>query len=315
MEVIWPGYDDKYNDYGYVTIENFDDIPEIPEQGYSSFKHHSAALVHLNYGKPYIISCGGGYFPPTNKCFGLNLRSGSWESLPSMNYPRKDFELLQMGQAGEGLIAIGGAGPGNPLIEIFNKDFNMWTSMPQWNGPFNELSGHCAVIIGDTQIMIIGNDDWNSRNTSMILDISTGMWTKTAPIPNARKRGHACFHAKINFEMGVLVTGGTEGEIDPNDVYPATSTDFYHIETDTWISLANVSHPVEGHQMVMLEGPHGGPSIIGGRYELFLETGPEIHMRNEIQTYLDLDDKWFCCVPQLYYKRSRFTAVNYPAIW
>ena len=106
-----------------------------------------------------------------------------------------------------------------------------------------------------------------------------------------------------------MVTGGTEGAIDPNDYYPASVTDFYQIEKDSWISLANTSFPVENHQMVIYDGK---PTIIGGEYELFLRD-LEIdgrHMRDHVQIFEGYtNDRWYCCIPQLYYKRSKFAAV------
>ena len=104
VEIIWPGYDDHFDDSGYVTIHNFDPIPDIPEQSYGSFWFHSAVLLEDDI----IMSCGGG-FPATKKCFGLNLRSGSWKPMASMNFARNDLELVKVDN---GIMAIGGAAPG-----------------------------------------------------------------------------------------------------------------------------------------------------------------------------------------------------------
>ena len=85
VEVMWPGYDDGFDDYGYVTIGDFDPVPDIPEQSYGSFWYTSAVLLN----DTMIMACGGGY-PATNKCFGLDLVSGSWVALPPMNYARSE---------------------------------------------------------------------------------------------------------------------------------------------------------------------------------------------------------------------------------
>ena len=45
VEVMWPGYDDGFDDSGYVTIGDFDPIPDIPEQSYGSFWYTSAVLL------------------------------------------------------------------------------------------------------------------------------------------------------------------------------------------------------------------------------------------------------------------------------
>ena len=80
VETIWPSYDDKVYD-SYVTIDDFDPIPEIPELvDYGS--HWYSSAVQLD--KDLILSCGGGpggssIVPPepftlgtaTEKCFGV----------------------------------------------------------------------------------------------------------------------------------------------------------------------------------------------------------------------------------------------------
>ena len=301
VEIIWPGYDDHYDDYGYVTIDDFDPIPEIPEQSYGSFWYHSAVLLD---GNDLIMSCGcGGGYPSMKKCFGLDLRTGTWKPMAPMNFARNNLELVKVGH---GIMAIGGNAPGEALIEVFNEDFNFWTPMPQWTGPFHVLSGHCAVSLNDHQIMVIGHS-----GISVIFDIVTGNWKNTKPIPNPRTGQHACLLATIKGIKGILVTGGTEGRIDPNDIYPASIADFYQIENDSWASIANTSLAVQDHQMVLYDGMK--PAIIGGEYELYLpEEMDRIHMRNNVQTYQESNDRWFCCVPQMNYKRSKFTAVLVP---
>ena len=183
--------------------------------------------------------------------------------------------------------------------------------MPQWNGPFDQsgLSRHCAVAIDDHLVMVIGGA-WTSStlSTSMILDVNTGEWKNTAPNPNPRG-SHACLGTTINGIFGVLVTGGTDFHSDPNDYYPGSQVDFYQIEMDSWITLANSSFPVYEHQMVMYENQ---PTIIGGEYETFLR---EIevdgyHKRDHVQIYEESENRWFCCIPSMNYKRSKFVAVS-----
>ena len=299
VEIIWPGYDDGYDNYGYVTMDNFDPIPEIPEQSYGSF-WYSSAVVDNNL----ILSCGGG-FPPTKKCFGLDLLSGTWRPMAPMTVARNDHTLVKLNN---GILAIGGASLGETLIEIYNRDFDFWTAMPQWTGLLDSISGHCSVAINNFEIMIIGDRTGNTFNTSVIFNVNTGEWTNTAPIPNPRY-AHACVLTNINGISGVLVTGGSDFHSAANDYYPASQTDFYQIELDSWISLANSTYPVEEHQMVMYEGK---PTIIGGEYEIFLRD-VEVdgrHMRDHVQIYQEEEDRWFCCLPTMNYKRSKFSAVK-----
>ena len=191
VEIIWPGYDDAFDDSGYVTIGNFDPIPEIPEQSFGSFWYHSAVLVDNNL----ILSCGGG-FPATNKCFGLDLQSGRWRPMAAMTVARTDHKLVKLNN---GILAIGGASPGETLIEIYNRDFDFWTAMPDWTGPLDSLSGHCAVAINDHEILITGDKRGLTFNTSVIFNVNTGTgeWTNTTPIPNPRY-AYACVLTSIN---------------------------------------------------------------------------------------------------------------------
>ena len=153
--------------------------------------------------------------------------------------------------------------------------------------------------------MVIGGSE---IETSKILDIRTGVWEDTSANPNPR-RGHACVLYKLNGTQGVMITGGTDFHIDPNDYYPGTVADFYQIETDTWIHLPNTSFPVENHQMVIYEGK---PTIIGGEYETFLRD-VEIdgfHKRDHVQIFEGSGrNPWSCCVPSMNHKRSKFAAV------
>ena len=105
---------------------------------------------------------------------------------------------------------------------------------------------------------------------------------------------------------------------DPNDYYPGTVADswiiipwadFYQLDTDTWIGLANSSFPGSWHQMVLYKDK---PTIIGGEYELFEREveADGYHKRDHVQVYNPDTDRWFCCVPSMSYKRSKFAAVK-----
>ena len=202
VEVMWPGYDDGFDDSGYVTIGNFDLLPDIPEQSYGSFWYSSAVLMNDSM----IMACGGGY-PATNKCFGLNLVSGSWATLPSMNYARTEssYALVRLIDT-DMILALGGGAE----IEVYDPERNahFWYPMPQWSG--RRFVRHCAVALDDHQVMVVGAlfpGNYHDPMVSMILDIQTGKWRDTAPIPNPRQ-SLACVLTTIGNEAGVMVTGG-----------------------------------------------------------------------------------------------------------
>ena len=91
------------------------------------------------------------------------------------------------------------------------------------------------------------------------------------------------------------------------------------METDSWIQLANSSQSVWDHQMATLGTK---AVIIGGNY---IAVEPEDwrmdedHKRNTVQTFnlppygpYHPPNTWSCCVPQMNFKRSRFSAVSVP---
>ena len=102
--------------------------------------------------------------------------------MASMNFPRTfGFSLVTVGNV---ILAIGSGGNEGTLIEVYGRDLDSWTPMPQWNGPYQVLDRHCAVSINDHQLMIIGGISY--MNVSRILDINTGEWKNTATSPTPR---------------------------------------------------------------------------------------------------------------------------------
>ena len=345
VETIWPSYSyqhfffrDTLNYFDYVTINDFDPIPEIPELGFGSHWYSSAVQLDTNL----ILSCGGGpggssvdppipftYGTATEKCFGLDLVTGTWKPMASMNYARtENFTLVSVDH---GVLAIGGVRSGLPLIEIYNRDFDVWTPMPQWNDPNDPyLTGHCAVAIDDHQIMVIGCTDWGgyARNvTSKILDINTGKWRDTAPYAEqGNTMNQACLATTVNGIPGVMVTGGLQRIGDDHVSIPAHTSNktlFYQIETDSWITLADTRYPVYNHQMVLFGNDFAYPTrIIGGEYTTFsqcdnanlVDCHIEYHKRDNVQPYVEYyipgKDSWGWYSWYMNYKRSKFAAVS-----
>ena len=61
--------------------------------------------------------------------------------------------------------------------------------------------------------MVIGGGSSLSMSTSMILDIRTGIWTKTNPFPTPRY-AHACLLTEVDGVIGVMVTGKNDHAIN-----------------------------------------------------------------------------------------------------
>ena len=196
VEVIWPGYDDGFDDSGYVVTGLFDPLPDISEYvSYGSFWYSSSVLLD-----DLIMTCGGGY-PGMKKCFGLDLNTGSWSEMAEMNYGRTEGQFLV--KVGNGVLAIGGSS--SLEIEIYNRDFDIWMQIQYWELS-QSISRHCMVALDEFQVMVIGGSYPLSMSTSMILDIPTGVWTITEPIPTPRY-AHACLLTEVDGVVGVMVTG------------------------------------------------------------------------------------------------------------
>ena len=80
---------------------------------------------------------------------------------------------------------------------------------------------------------------------------------------------------------------------------------------ERWILHADSSPQTtySSYSFLILDGK---PTIIGGEYEIFLRD-VEVdgrHMRDHVQIYQEEEDRWFCCLPSMNYKRSKFSAVK-----
>ena len=191
VEVIWPGYDDGYDDSGYAVTGIFDPLPDVSGLvSYGSFWYSSSVLLD----EDLIMTCGGGY-PGMKNCFGLDLNTGYWSEMAEMNHGRTEGQFLV--KVGNGVMAIGGSS--SLEIEIYNRDFDVWMKMTDWELQ-QSMYHHCTVALDEFQVMVIG------RDSSIILDIRTGIWTKTEPIPTPRY-AHACLLTEVNGVVGVMVTG------------------------------------------------------------------------------------------------------------
>ena len=126
VETWWPGYSRDntstsllFGDYlrfpEYSTIGSFDPIP-IDQEAWMNIdgtgnvaRHAFISGVQLN--ENLILACGGGFYSRraveltgeygpdySNKCLGLDLMSGTWKSMGSMNH-RRIMTLLKVGNS------------------------------------------------------------------------------------------------------------------------------------------------------------------------------------------------------------------------
>ena len=308
VETLWPGFGHDYGrgyHNGYIVDDLFDPFPGINIYGHAA----------TNLNSTMIIVCGG------DECHGLDLITGSWVTLPPMNYARNYLSLVTLGNH---VVAVGGANTKD--LEIFDPASNSWINI--WPMP-EQRSGQCTVVVDEYHIILIGDLTGANMNLTTMLDTLTGVWTRLPDIPIGRYGGHACIKTAVDFslpeesrEVGVMVTGGQDGHSSANDLWPGKAVEFLSLETYTWRRLADSSYSQWDHSMTILEShpPISGfrfdaPLILGGEYEVQDDDGrPETHQRNYVQTFLgnssDWPNEWDCCVPQLKWKRSMFSAVR-----
>ena len=240
VETWWPGYswDNTstsllFGDYlkvpEYPTIGSFDPIP-IDQEAWMNIdgtgnvaRHAYISGVQLN--ESLILACGGGGAsrraveltgPPgeypgqdySNKCLGLDLMSGTWKSMGSMNHRR----IMTLLKVGDQILAVGDRKNNTNNIESYNEDLDQWTPQPQWNADaFESYNGDagCAITLDDHQFMMISISEGYHYN-ARIFDLTSGLWRDVA-IPEEIINvygGFSCLLTTIDNIEGVLLTGG-----------------------------------------------------------------------------------------------------------
>ena len=114
------------------------------------------------------------------------------------------------------------------LKPFYSGDFDIWMTMPDWELQ-QSISRHCTVALDEFQVMVIGGGSSVTWNTSMILDVRTGIWTKTEPILTPRY-AHACLLTEVNGVVGVMVTGKNDHVIDRKQIQLFVKYKRYHLQ-------------------------------------------------------------------------------------
>ena len=233
VETVWPGYNmdgtsllgDFYLIPEYSTIGSFDSIP-IDQEAWMNVdgtgnvaRYDSISGVQLN--ENLILACGGGFYsrraveltgPPgeygpdySNKCLGLDLVTGTWKSMGSMNHRR----MVTLLKVGDQILAVGDRKNDTNNIESYNEDLDQWTPEPQWNAESYNGDAGCAITLDDHQFMMISISEGYHYN-ARIFDLTSGLWRDVA-IPEEIKNvygGFSCLLTTIDNNEGVLLTGG-----------------------------------------------------------------------------------------------------------
>ena len=241
VETRWPGYSGDntstsllFGDYlrfpEYSTIGSFDPIP-IDQEAWMNIdgtgnvgRHAFISGVQLN--ENLVLVCGGGdasrraveltgapgEYPGqdySNKCLGLDLFTGTWKSMGSMNHRR----IMTLLKVGDQILAVGDRKNDTNNIESYNEDLDQWTPQPQWNTDAIEsimtFESHCAVTLDDHQFMMISISE-GYHYKARIFDLTSGLWRNVA-IPEENENvygGFSCLLTTIDNIEGVLLTGG-----------------------------------------------------------------------------------------------------------
>ena len=241
VETWWPGYSMDntstsllFGDYlkmpEYPTIGSFDPIP-IDQEAWMNIdgtgnvgRYAFISGVQLN--ENLVLVCGGGSASRraveltgapgehpgqdySNKCLGLDLATGTWKSMGSMNHRR----IMTLLKVGDQILAVGDRKNDTNNIESYNEDLDQWTPEPQWNtGAIESImmsESHCAVTLDDHQFMMISISE-GYHYKARIFDLASGLWRNVA-IPEEITNvygGFSCLLTTIDNIEGVLLTGG-----------------------------------------------------------------------------------------------------------
>jgi N-acetylneuraminic acid mutarotase len=181
--------------------------------------------------------------------------TGTWTPTGSMNVAR-DSHTATLLQSGKVLVA--GGDPFIDSAELYDPSTGTWTPTGSMN---TGRDWHTATLLPDGRVLVTGGvtsgtpPNYASETaTAELYDPSTGTWTPTGSMSNARSASTATL-----LQNGkVLVAGG-------NDVDP--SADLYDPSTGTWTPTGSMNVGQSGHTATLL--PNGEVLMVGNGAELY----------------------------------------------
>ncbi|CAF1048736.1 unnamed protein product [Adineta steineri] len=178
--------------------------------------------------------------------------TSTWTTTGNMNNIRVDHTASLLSN---GKVLVTGGLAFNVLnsAELYDPSAGTWTNTGIMN---NVRRMHTASVLSNGKVLVAGgnNGGWINYllNSTELYDPSTGVWTTTGSMTNARH-----FHtASVLSNGNVLVTGGWNGNIT---MY---SAELYDPSTGTWTTTGNMNNARSGHSASLLS--NGKILVAGG---------------------------------------------------
>jgi N-acetylneuraminic acid mutarotase len=212
-------------------------------------QQHTATL--LPNGK--VLIAGGCCFPTSAELY--DPSSGTWTVTGSTQSAHNSATatLLNNGK----VLLVGGDGSvGSSLVaELYDTATGTWTLT---GSPNSGRIGHTATLLDDGRVLVAGggasNIDTQSWQSAELYDPTTGTWSFTGSMANAREDGHT---ATLLPTGKVLVAGG----FSPSVSFLA-SAELFNPATGTWTSAGAMSIPRVAHTATSLQ--NGMVLVAGG---------------------------------------------------
>ena len=142
-----------------------------------------------------IVLCGGVYYPSLDwysECFALVMDNTSglleWQEFPSMEKQR-GWGSSAMLEDGSWMVLMGEGhyGEMTHTSEIFNISTKSWISGPEF--PVAQ-SGHCAVSINESFILLVGG--WSQEDHCFLFNLEDESYQEVACLQSGERIFHSC---------------------------------------------------------------------------------------------------------------------------
>jgi len=167
-------------------------------------------------------------------------RSGTWSSTGSMATARGGHTATPLPD-GTVLVTGGNVGPGgdfyatSSVVEVYDPKTAEWTATASMS---TARGGHTATLLPDGVVLVVGGDGGvngigSPLATAELYDPSSGRWTATGSMTEARSNSHT---ATLLLDGTVLVTGGGYAA----DGSPLASAELYDPGSGLWTATASM---------------------------------------------------------------------------